>query len=56
MQFLKEYVAALEGAFLKDDIEKIVLDYMKTMPLEKLQEKKSGISWALLQRSLFSAV
>ena len=40
LAFLKEYVAALEGAFLKDDIEKIVLDYMKTMPLEKLQEKE----------------
>ena len=40
LAFLKEYVAALEGAFLKDDIEKIVLEYMKTMPLEKLQEKE----------------
>ena len=40
MAFLKEYVAALEGAFLKDDIEKIVLDYMNTIPVEKLQEKE----------------
>ena len=32
--------AGKEGAFLKDDIEKIVLEYMKTMPLEKLQEKE----------------
>ncbi len=40
LTFLKEYVAALEGAFLKDDIEKIILDYMKTIPVEKLQEKE----------------
>lgn len=40
LAFLKEYVAALEGAFLKDDIEKIVLDYMNTIPVEKLQEKE----------------
>ena len=37
LAFLKEYVAALEGAFLIDDIEKIVLDYMNTIPVEKLQ-------------------
>ena len=30
----------MEGAFLKDDIEKVVLDYMKTIPVEKLQEKE----------------
>mgnify|MGYP002573013897 CR=1 FL=1 len=40
LAFLKEYVAALEGAFLKDDIEKIVLDYMNTISVEKLQEKE----------------
>ncbi len=40
LAFLKEYVAALEGAFLKDDIEKVVLDYMNTIPVEKLQEKE----------------
>lgn len=40
LAFLKEYVAALRGAFLKDDIEQVVLEYMKTMPLEKLQEKE----------------
>ena len=25
---------------MKDDIENIVLDYMKTIPVEKLQEKE----------------
>ena len=40
LAFLKDYVVALEGAFLKDDIEKIILDYMKTIPVEKLQEKE----------------
>ena len=40
LAFLKEYVAALEGAFLRDDIQQVVLEYMKTMPLEKLQEKE----------------
>ena len=38
--FLKEYVTALQGAFLKNDIEQVILDYMKTMSLEKLQEKE----------------
>ena len=40
LAFLKDYVVALQGAFLKDDIENIVLDYMKTIPVEKLQEKE----------------
>jgi len=40
LAFLKEYVAALEGAFLKDDIEQVALEYMQNMPLEKLQEKE----------------
>lgn len=40
LAFLKDYITALKGAFLKDDIEKIVLDYMKTIPVEKLQEKE----------------
>lgn len=51
LTFLKEYVAALEGAFLKDDIEKIILDYMKTIPVENCKKKKFGISWVLLSKT-----
>ena len=50
LAFLKDYVVALQGAFLKDDIENIVLDYMKTIPVEKLQEKE--ISWVLILKIL----
>lgn len=40
LAFLKDYVQALNGAFLKDDIEKLMADYMKNLPVEKLQEKE----------------
>lgn len=39
LNFLKEYVIILQKAFLKDEIERVVMDYMKNLPLEKLQEK-----------------
>lgn len=56
LAFLKEYVAALEGAFLKDDIEKIVLDYMKTMLWKNCRKRNLGFRGRFYQRSLFSAV
>ncbi len=40
LEFIKAYVKALNGAFLKDDIEKIVKEYMQNMPLEKLQDQE----------------
>ena len=39
LNFIKEYVTALNGAFLKDDIQQIVVDYMNNIPLEKLKDK-----------------
>lgn len=40
LNFIKDYVVALEGAFLKDEIKKILDDYMNSIPLEKLKEKE----------------
>lgn len=40
LTFLKDYVEVLNGAFLKEDIEKIMADYLKNLPVEKLQEKE----------------
>ena len=40
LAFLKDFVSVLDGAFLTDEIEEVVTDYMKTLPLEKLQEKE----------------
>ena len=40
LAFLKDFVAVLDGAFLTDEIESVVMDYMKDLPLEKLQEKE----------------
>ena len=40
LAFLKDFVSVLNGAFLTDEIEEVVTDYMKTLPLEKLQEKE----------------
>ncbi len=40
LAFLKEYINALKGAFLKDDIKKLMNDYLKNLPLEKLQEQE----------------
>lgn len=45
LNFIKEYVTALNGAFLKDDIQKIVVDYMNSIPVEKLKDKEV---WALV--------
>lgn len=39
LNFIKDYVAALEGAFMRDEIAKVVVDYINTLPLEKLKEK-----------------
>lgn len=39
LNFIKEYATALNGAFLKDDIQQIVVDYMNSVPLEKLKDK-----------------
>lgn len=46
LNFIKTYVTALEGAFLKDKIEQVVTDYMKSIPLEKLKEKEI---WELVE-------
>lgn len=40
LAFLKDFVSVLNAAFLTDEIEEVVTDYMKTLPLEKLQEKE----------------
>ena len=40
LAFLKDFVSVLNGAFLTDEIEEVVTDYMKTLPLEKLQDKE----------------
>lgn len=39
LNFIKEYVNALNGAFLKEEVEKVVQEYMQSIPVEKLQEK-----------------
>ncbi len=38
--FLNEYVSVLQGAFLKDEIQKVAEDYMKSIPVEDLLKKE----------------
>ena len=40
LNFIKAYVNALNGAFLREDVEKVVGEYVKSIPVEKLQEKE----------------
>ncbi len=40
LEFLKKYVVALKGAFLKDELSKVIKDYMGSVPLEKIKEKE----------------
>lgn len=40
LEFIRDYVGALEGAFMKDEMQKVVTDYMKSIPVEKLKEKE----------------
>lgn len=43
--FLREYVSALDGAFLKDDIQKVAVDYMGSLPLDSLLSPEN---WTLV--------
>lgn len=49
LDFIKDYVTALEGAFLKDEIAKVIQDYMDSVPLEQLKEKEV---WDLVGKSI----
>lgn len=40
LAFLKKYMTALNGAFLKEDMEKVVLEYMTRIPLDSLKSKE----------------
>lgn len=40
LDFLREYVKVLQGAFLKDEIQRILVDYMKSLPVEELLNKE----------------
>lgn len=40
LNFIKAYVNALNGAFLREDVKKVVGEYVKSIPVEKLQEKE----------------
>lgn len=40
LDFLNEYVNVLQGAFLKDEIQKVAEDYMKAVPVEDLLKKE----------------
>lgn len=40
LPFLKKYMQALNGAFLKDDMVQVVQDYMEHIPLDSLKNKE----------------
>ena len=40
LNFLKKYMAALSGAFLKEDMEKVVNEYIGSIPLDSLKSKE----------------
>ncbi|MDE7074172.1 MAG: thioredoxin family protein [Odoribacter sp.] len=40
VDFLKKYMAALNGAFLREDMEKVVNEYMNRIPLDSLKSKE----------------
>ena len=44
---IRDYVAALNGAFKKDEIRNILTDYLKIIPVEKLQDRDM---WTLVGR------
>ncbi len=40
LDFMKEYVSALEAAFLRDEVEKVMTEYVNQLPLERLKDKE----------------